>query len=72
MTNKEYYEENREYISQAHRALYHYDEEYKEYTKHNSMKRYEAIQKNRDLKLIYNEKRKLYMREYRARKRNQL
>lgn len=71
MTQKEYYEENREYISQKHRALYHYDDTYKEYTKHNAMKRYEMIQNSKELKPIYNEKRKLYMREYRARKKNQ-
>lgn len=72
MTNKEYYEEHKDYLSQVARERYATNLAFQESVKAASMKRYWAIQKNKDLKQLYNEERKLYMREYRKRKKNQL
>ena len=74
MTNKEYYEENREYLLSVARGRYATDPIFKESIKEASMNRYTNIQKNQELKQLYNENRREYMREYmkeyRKRKKN--
>mgnify|MGYP003481716835 CR=1 FL=1 len=73
-TNKEYYEENKEYLLQVSRAKYAMDEDFRENVKNASIQRYLQIQKNKELKQLYNENRREYMREYmkeyRKRKKN--
>ena len=75
MTNKEYREEHKDYISMVARERYATNLEFQESVKAAAMKRYVAIQKNKELKQLYNEERRNYMREYmreyRKRKKNQ-
>ena len=54
---KEYREANKDYISQVARERYATNPAFQEGVKEMSMKRYWAIQKNKDLKQLYNEER---------------
>ena len=72
MSFKEYYETHKDYISQVAREKYATDTAFQESIKEAAMKRYWEIQSSKERKQLYNEKRKMYMREYRKRKKNQL
>lgn len=72
MTNKEYYEEHKDFLSQVARERYATDLAFQENVKAYANKRYKEIQNSKERKQLYNEHRRKYMREYRARKKNQL
>lgn len=68
--DKSYYEKNREYILFSQRARYASDGSYRENTLENSKQRYAQKTDTQEGRQMYNEKMKLYMREYRKRKKN--
>ena len=68
--DKSYYDKNHEYILYSQRQRYASNGEYREYTRENSKKRYAQKTDTPEGRASYNEKMKLYMREYRKRKKN--
>ena len=72
MYDKDYYENNKDFLSQVARERYASNQEYQEAVKRTARKHYETIKNNKELKQLYNEKMRNYMREYRKRKKNKL
>jgi len=66
--DKSYYEKNREYILFSQRARYATDDGYRENTLENAKIRYAQKTDTQEGRQLYNEKMKIYMREYRKRK----